>query len=120
MTQVTLCSWDFLIFHAVAFSFLSSGTLKTALPGQSDHLIFPHQSLINDKITALSEMEMTGSRTCDGIEDKIRYVLLTSYSNCFSTKPNNPVHVCATRLYHDNDKEADDETDYRNKCVGNQ
>ena len=45
---------------------------------------------------------------------------MTSYSNYFSTKPNNSVHVCATRLYHDNDKEADDETDYRKKCTGNQ
>ena len=37
MTQVSLCSWNFLIFHAVAFSFLSPGTLKMAIPGQSDH-----------------------------------------------------------------------------------
>ena len=34
-----------------------------ALPGQSDHLFLTHQSLINDKITALSP---DGS---DGIED---------------------------------------------------
>ena len=32
ITQVSLCSWSFLISHTVAFSFLSSGTLKTALP----------------------------------------------------------------------------------------
>ena len=37
-----------------------------------------------------------------------------------STKPNKSVHVCASRKYHDNDKEADDKTDYRKKCVGNQ
>ena len=41
MTQISLCSWK---FHAVAFSFLSSWTLKTALPGQSDHLFFTDQS----------------------------------------------------------------------------
>ena len=64
MTQVSLCSRNFLIFHAVAFFFLSSGTLKMALPGQSDHLIFTQQSLINDKITALYQMEVTASRTC--------------------------------------------------------
>ena len=63
MTQVSLCSWSFLIFHAVAFSFLSSGTLKMAIPGQSDHLIFTHQSLISDKITALSQREVLASRT---------------------------------------------------------
>ena len=45
---------------------------------------------------------------------------MTSYSNRLSTKPNNSVHVCASRLYHDNDKEADDETDYRKNWVGNQ
>ena len=44
--------------------FMSSGTLKMALPGQSNHLMFTHQSLINDKITALSQMEVTASRTC--------------------------------------------------------
>ena len=64
MTQLSLCLWNFLIFHAVAFSFLSSVTLKMALPVQSDHLIFTHQSLINAKITALSQMEVTASRTC--------------------------------------------------------
>ena len=64
MTQVSLCLWKFFIFHAVAFSFLSSGTLKMALPGQSDQLVFSHQSLINDKLTALSQMEVTASRTC--------------------------------------------------------
>ena len=64
MTQVSLSSWNYLIFHAVAFSFLSSGTLKMALPGQSDHLIFTHQSLINDKITAVSQMDGTASRCC--------------------------------------------------------
>ena len=37
MTQRSLCSWNFLIFHAVLFSFLSSRTLKMALPGQSDY-----------------------------------------------------------------------------------
>ena len=60
MTQVLFFSWVFLIFHAAAFSFLFSGTLKMAIPGQSDHLIF---TLINDKITALSQMEVTASRT---------------------------------------------------------
>ena len=45
---------------------------------------------------------------------------LITYSNCFSTKPNNSVHVCATRLYHDNEEEADDETHYRKKSVENQ
>ena len=64
MTQVSLCSRIFLIFHAVAFSFLSSGTLMMALPGQSNHLIFTQLSLINYKITALSQMELTASRTC--------------------------------------------------------
>ena len=38
-----------------------------------------------------------------------------SESNCFSTKTDNSVHVRATRLYHDNDDKADDETDYRKK-----
>ena len=47
-------------------------------------------------------------------------MFLISYSNCFITKPNNSVHVCATRLYHGNDEEQDDETDYRKKCIGNQ
>ena len=45
---------------------------------------------------------------------------MTSYSNCFSTNQNNSLYICATRLYHDNDKEADKEMDYRKKCVGNQ
>ena len=58
-----LCSWNFLIFHAVALSFLSSGLLKMALHGQSDQLIFTRQSLINDKITALSQMKVTASRS---------------------------------------------------------
>ena len=44
---------------------------------------------------------------------------LTSYANCFSTKPSNLVHVRATILYHDNDDEADEETKERKKCVGN-
>ena len=61
MTKVSLCSWIFLIFHAAAFSILSSGTLKMAIPGQSDHITFTHKSLINDKITALSQMEVTTS-----------------------------------------------------------
>ena len=43
---------------------------------------------------------------------------LISYANCFSTKPNNSVHVRATRLYHHNDDEAVNATDYRKKCVG--
>ena len=55
---------NFLIFHAVAFSFLSSETLKIALSGQLDHLIFTHQSLINDKVTAISQMELMASKTC--------------------------------------------------------
>ena len=42
------------------------------------------------------------------------------YSNFVSTKPNNKVNVCATRLYHENDDEADNQRDYRKKCVGNQ
>ena len=33
-----------------------------ALPGQSDHLILTQQSLIKDKITALSQMEVTTSK----------------------------------------------------------
>ena len=41
------------MFHAIEFSFLTSGTLKMALVGQSDYLTFTHQSLINDKNTAL-------------------------------------------------------------------
>ena len=45
---------------------------------------------------------------------------LISESNCFSTKTDNSVHVRATRLYHDNDDKADDETDYRKKWAGNQ
>ena len=40
---------NFLIFHAAAFSFLSSETLNLALPGKSDQSIFTHQSLIIDK-----------------------------------------------------------------------
>ena len=35
-----------------------------ALPGQSDNLIFTHQSLINDKITARFQMDVTASMTC--------------------------------------------------------
>ena len=61
MTQVLLCSWVFLIVQAAAFSFLFSRTLKISSPGQSDHLIF---TLINDKFTELSQMEVTASMTC--------------------------------------------------------
>ena len=64
MTQVSLCSCNFLIVHAVAFSFLSSETLNMTFPGQSDNFIFTNQSLINEKITALSQMEVKASRTC--------------------------------------------------------
>ena len=43
---------------------------------------------------------------------------LISYSNCFSCEPNNSVHVQATKLYHDNDDEADDVTGYRKNALG--
>ena len=45
---------------------------------------------------------------------------MISYLKCFSTKPKNSVQVCATRLYHDNDEEADGKMYYRKKCVGTQ
>ena len=34
-----------------------------------------------------------------------------SYSNFFSTKPNKMVHIRATRQYHDDDNDVDDEAD---------
>ena len=40
---------------------------------------------------------------------------LISYLNCFSTKSNNSVQVCATRPYHDSDEETDGETNSRTK-----
>ena len=40
--------------------------------------------------------------------------ILIPYSNCFSTKPHFLVHVCATRLYRDNDKKAEARTTVKN------
>ena len=69
-SAVDTSTWNFRVFvdffniPSCCVFCLSSGTLKMALPGQSDHLIFTHQSLMNDKITALSQMDVTALRTC--------------------------------------------------------
>ena len=40
------------------------------------------------------------------------------FLNCFSTKQINSVPYRATKYFHDNDNEADDETNYRKKALG--
>ena len=63
MTQTSMSSGSFSILDAAAVSFLSSGTLKCTIPGDSEQLTFIHQSLTKQKVTALFHMEVRAPRT---------------------------------------------------------